>query len=203
MCWQKSLDSPPATHQTHHHLYKATEIWQALLSVMPHKLRLMASTRFNSLLLHSPLVLYFRRWWVIRGGPNAPTLFHFNQLAWLDLPLALLGHGKSTAVLSFACVCNQVLPIADLFAHLFGFSDSSRQVSGFQYIHFYSQGGETLAQVAQRGGRCPILGTILGQVGRGSEHPDLVGDVPAHGRGLDWMALKCPFPLKPGCDAMI
>ena len=45
--------------------------------------------------------------------------------------------------------------------------------------------GETLAQVAQRGGRCPIPGNIPGQVGRGSEQPDRVEDVPAHGRGLD------------------
>ena len=33
----------------------------------------------------------------------------------------------------------------------------------------------------------PIPGNIQGQVGRGSEHPDLVEDVPAHCRevGLD------------------
>ena len=48
---------------------------------------------------------------------------------------------------------------------------------------FYDEGGETLAQVAQRGGRCPIPGNIQGQVGRGSEQPDRVEDVPAHGRG--------------------
>jgi len=45
---------------------------------------------------------------------------------------------------------------------------------------FYNESGATLAQVAQRGGRCPIPG----QVGRGSEQPDLVEDVPAHCRGL-------------------
>ena len=50
---------------------------------------------------------------------------------------------------------------------------------------FYSEGGETVAQVAQRGGRCPIPGNVQGQVGRGSEHPDLVEDVPAHGRGVE------------------
>jgi len=47
------------------------------------------------------------------------------------------------------------------------------------------QGGEALAQIAQRGGRCPIPGNIQHQVGRGSEQPDLVADVPAHCRGLD------------------
>ncbi|KAK4815290.1 hypothetical protein QYF61_026195 [Mycteria americana] len=48
---------------------------------------------------------------------------------------------------------------------------------------FYSEGGERLAQVVQRGGRCPIPGNIQGQVGQGSEQPDLVEDVPAHCRG--------------------
>ncbi|KAK4826629.1 hypothetical protein QYF61_010557 [Mycteria americana] len=49
---------------------------------------------------------------------------------------------------------------------------------------FYAEGGETLAQVAQRGGRCPNPGHIQGQVGRGSEQPDPVEGVPAHGRGI-------------------
>jgi len=42
---------------------------------------------------------------------------------------------------------------------------------------FYTEGGETLDQVAQRGGRCPIPGNIQGQVGRGSEQLDLVEEV--------------------------
>jgi len=52
---------------------------------------------------------------------------------------------------------------------------------------FYDKGGETLAQVAQRGSGCPIPGNIQGQVGWGSEQPDLGEDVPAHCRrgGLD------------------
>jgi len=49
---------------------------------------------------------------------------------------------------------------------------------------FYHEGGETLAQVAQRGGRCPIPGNIQGQVGQGSEQPDPAEDVPAHCRGF-------------------
>jgi len=49
---------------------------------------------------------------------------------------------------------------------------------------FYSESGETMEQVAQRGGGCPIPGNIKGQVGWGSEQPDLVKDVPAHCRGL-------------------
>ena len=51
-------------------------------------------------------------------------------------------------------------------------------------LNIYSEGGEKLAQVAQRGGRCPIPGNIQGQVGRGSEQPDLVGNVSAHGMGV-------------------
>ncbi|KAK4811149.1 hypothetical protein QYF61_019790 [Mycteria americana] len=49
---------------------------------------------------------------------------------------------------------------------------------------FYDEGGETLEQVAQRGGRCPIIGSVQGQVGRGFDQPNLVKDVPAHGRGF-------------------
>ena len=49
---------------------------------------------------------------------------------------------------------------------------------------FYNESGETLAQVPQRGGRCPIPGNIQGQVGWGSEQPGLVEGVPAHCRGV-------------------
>ena len=38
----------------------------------------------------------------------------------------------------------------------------------------------TLGQVSQRGGRCPIPGNIQGQAGQGFEQPDLVEDVLAH-----------------------
>ena len=52
---------------------------------------------------------------------------------------------------------------------------------------FYSEGGETLTQVAQRGGRGPIPGNIQGQLGWHSKQPGLVKDVSAHcrGAGLD------------------
>jgi len=49
---------------------------------------------------------------------------------------------------------------------------------------FYGEGGETLEQAAQRGGRCPIPGDIQGQAEQGSEQPGLVEDVPAHCRGV-------------------
>jgi len=48
----------------------------------------------------------------------------------------------------------------------------------------YIEGGETLAKVAHRGGRCPIPGNIPGQIGRGSQPPSQVEDVPAHCRGV-------------------
>ena len=44
----------------------------------------------------------------------------------------------------------------------------------------HNEGGETLEQVSQRGGRCPIPGNIQDHVGWGSEQPGLVEDVPAH-----------------------
>jgi len=52
---------------------------------------------------------------------------------------------------------------------------------------FYNEGGETLEQVAQRDGGCPISGSVQGHVGQGSEKPGLAEDVPAHctGFGLD------------------
>ena len=49
---------------------------------------------------------------------------------------------------------------------------------------FYNEGGETLEQVAQRGGRCSIPGNIQRPVGQGSEQPDQVEDVLAHCRGF-------------------
>ena len=61
---------------------------------------------------------------------------------------------------------------------------------------FYDEGGETLAQVAQRGGRCPIPGNIPGQAGRGSEQPDLAEDVPAHGRGVGLGDLERSLPTQ-------
>ena len=52
------------------------------------------------------------------------------------------------------------------------------------------EGGEPLAQVAQRSCGCPIPGGVQGQVGRGLEQPGLVGGVPAQGRGWHWVAFK-------------
>jgi len=49
---------------------------------------------------------------------------------------------------------------------------------------FYHKGGETLEWVAQRGSGGPIPANIQGQVGRRSEQPGLVEDVPAHCRGV-------------------
>ena len=55
------------------------------------------------------------------------------------------------------------------------------------WADIFNEGGETLKQVAQSGGRCPIPGNIQGQAGQDSEQPDRVEGVPAHcsGVGLD------------------
>ena len=52
---------------------------------------------------------------------------------------------------------------------------------------FHNEGGEALAQVAQRGSGGPFRRNIQGQVGLGFEQRDLVEDVPPHcsGVGLD------------------
>ncbi|KAK4815071.1 LOW QUALITY PROTEIN: hypothetical protein QYF61_015355 [Mycteria americana] len=55
--------------------------------------------------------------------------------------------------------------------------------SRYKEEFFYREGGETLEQVVQRGGRCPILGNFQGQAGWGFEQPGLVEGVPAHCRG--------------------
>jgi len=60
----------------------------------------------------------------------------------------------------------------------------------------YREDGETLAQAAHRGGRCPIPGNISGQVGWGSEHPDSGEDVPAHCRGVGLGGLERSLPTQ-------
>lgn len=49
-------------------------------------------------------------------------------------------------------------------------------------IFFYGEGGETLKQADQRGGRCAISGNIQGQVGQSTEKHDEIEDVPVHCR---------------------
>ena len=69
--------------------------------------------------------------------------------------------------------------------------------------HFYSEGGDTLEQVAQGGCECSIPGGIQGQAGCGSLQPDLVVGDPAH-RG--WLKLNddCgPFQPRPFYDSVI
>ena len=45
-------------------------------------------------------------------------------------------------------------------------------------------GDEALAQIAQRGGECPLPGDTQGQPGRGSEQPDQAVGVPVHCKGV-------------------
>ena len=65
-----------------------------------------------------------------------------------------------------------------------GFKLKEGRQTSYREEIFYSEGGETVGEVAQRNGRCPIPGNIPGQHGRGSEQPGLVGVVPAHCRGV-------------------
>ena len=54
---------------------------------------------------------------------------------------------------------------------------------------FYHQGGEALAQVAQRGGGCPIPGDTQGQAGWGSEHlMELWVSLFSAGSGTRWLS---------------
>ena len=49
---------------------------------------------------------------------------------------------------------------------------------------FPCEGGEALAQVAQRSCGCPLPGRVQGQVGQGFGQPGLVEGGPAQGRGV-------------------
>ena len=51
-------------------------------------------------------------------------------------------------------------------------------------IFFMIRVSEALAQVAQRGGGCPIPGDIQGQAGQGSEQPDPAVGVPVQCRAV-------------------
>jgi len=48
--------------------------------------------------------------------------------------------------------------------------------------NFYSEGGDTLEQFAQRSCGCPILGGVQGQVGLGPGQPRPVVGNTTHGR---------------------
>ena len=58
------------------------------------------------------------------------------------------------------------------------------RVHALFYVVLHHEGGEALAQVAQRSCGCPLPGSAQGQAGWSSEHPGLVEDAPAHGRGV-------------------
>ena len=49
---------------------------------------------------------------------------------------------------------------------------------------FYHKGGEALAQVAQRGGGCPVPADAQGEAGRGSEQPDVAVGILVHCKGV-------------------
>lgn len=62
---------------------------------------------------------------------------------------------------------------------------------------FFNEDGQTLAQVTQRGDGSLISGNIQGEVGQGLKQPDLVEDVPAHGR------TRCPLKSLPNSNYSI
>ena len=57
---------------------------------------------------------------------------------------------------------------------------------------FYTEGGEALEQVAQRGDGCPVIPG--GQSGRCSEQPDPAVGVPVHCRGVGLDNLQRSIP---------
>jgi len=52
---------------------------------------------------------------------------------------------------------------------------------GMRKTFFQNEGDETLEEVAQRRGRCPLSGSIQDQVEWGFEQPGLVEGIPVHG----------------------
>lgn len=68
---------------------------------------------------------------------------------------------------------------------------------------FNSESGETLAQVSQGCGRCPVPGNVQGQAGKDSEPPDLGEDVPAHCRGGRWTRWHLQVTSKPNCSVIL
>ena len=57
--------------------------------------------------------------------------------------------------------------------------------TGYKEEILYCEGGEALAQVAQKSWGWPFPGSVQGQVAWGCEQPGLVEGVPAHGRGVE------------------
>ena len=75
-------------------------------------------------------------------------------------------------------------------------------LQNFRVVLFiYNEDRETLAQVAQRGGCCPLPGNIPGQVGRGSEQSGLVEGVPAH--CTCWTRWPLKVPSKPSYSMIL
>jgi len=73
-----------------------------------------------------------------------------------------------------------------------------RKLVGF----FYSEGGEALEQVAQRGGQSLVLGNTQGKAGPGSEQTNLDVDVPVHCSGVGLHDLQGSFQLKRFYDSI-
>ena len=70
------------------------------------------------------------------------------------------------------------------------------KLKDFGWIQGKSESSETLAQVDQSGGGCPIPGDTHDQAGCASEHCDLAVGIPVHCRELNKMVFKGSFQLR-------
>lgn len=68
---------------------------------------------------------------------------------------------------------------------------------------FYGKEGETLEGLSKEAVYAPSIRSVQGQVVWGSDQPDLVKDVPVHGRRLNYMIFEGPFHCKPWDGSMI
>ena len=82
-------------------------------------------------------------------------------------------------------------------------NDSGMLRGGHKEEICYAEGGEALAQAAQREDQCLIPGNIQGLVGWGWEQPGLVEGVPTLDRGLELDDILRSLPTQTICDLMI
>ena len=67
---------------------------------------------------------------------------------------------------------------------------------------FYNEGCEALEWIAQRGGWCPLPGGVQGQVGQGSEQPNLAEYAPAPCRRV-WLDKLYNIPSNPNYSMIL
>ena len=60
----------------------------------------------------------------------------------------------------------------------------------------HEKGSEALERITQRCNGCPVLGDIQGEVGQGSEQPDIDVGVSVHCRGVELDDLQRSLPTQ-------